>query len=108
MSWTAAAREFQIKKQVDPGALLTQLRAAGFSVTSMTCSLGRCTVVLPDSEKKDPAAVVKNYVFVDPATLREKKQSEMRALYGKWQAGTITPDEKDSLFKYVAAQALGL
>lgn len=104
----AAAKEVQIKKQVDPGALLSQLRAAGFSVTSITCSLGRCTLVLPDSEKKDPAAVIKNHAYADPTAPREKKKAEMRALYAKWQAGTITTAEKDDLFKFVAAQVLGL
>lgn len=103
----AFAREVKFDKKVDAGVLQAQLVAAGFKVSYIECSGTRCKVTMPDSEKKDPMPEIRKYVYVDAQELRSEKMSELRALYGKWEAGTITNDEKDQLIKATLGIVLG-
>lgn len=98
-SQSALAREVKFEKKVDAGALQAQLVAAGFKVSYIECSINRCKITMPDSEKKDPLPEVKKYVYVDVQEVRTKKRAALLTLYDKWEAGTITNDEKDQLIK---------
>ena len=101
------AREVKFDKKVDVGALQTQLIAAGFKVNYIECSATRCRITMPDTEKKDPMPEVRKYVYVDFHEVREKKMAGLRALYGKWEAGTISNEEKDQLIKGALGIVLG-
>lgn len=102
------AREIRFEKKVDVGVLQKQLIDAGFHINWIECSVNRCKIVMPDSEKKDPMPVVKKYVYIDPTIARKKTLADMQALYAKWEGGTITPTEKDELLKMLVKQTLGL
>jgi hypothetical protein len=104
---TAFGREVKFEKKVDAGALQAQLIAAGFRVSYIECSINRCKITMPDSEKKDPLSEVRKYVFVDAREMREKKLATLRALYDKWETGTISNAEKDELIKNTLGIVLG-
>ena len=101
------AREVKFDKKIDVGALQAQLIAAGFKVSYIECSVTHCMITMPDSEKKDPMPEVRKYVYVDARELRVKKMAEMQALYDKWEAGTISDEDKDKLIKGVLGTVLG-
>lgn len=107
MSGLASAKDVRFKKQIDPGALQLELRQAGYSVDYINCSGVDCTVHMPDSEKKDPLPVIEKYVFVDPRQAQKQKNDRLLSLYAKWEAGTITSEEKDRLLKAVVGNILG-
>lgn len=44
---------------------------------------------------------------VDAQDVRAKKMTALRALYDKWEAGTISNDEKDQLIKGALGVVLG-
>ena len=98
----------RFKKKVDAGALQAQLVSAGFAIDFIECSVDNCTIHMPPTETKDPLPIVEKYVYVDPREAHQKKLTAMKALYDKWQAGTITNDEKDQLLKQLVALVLGL
>jgi len=106
-SQTTFAREVKFDKRVDAGALQAQLIAAGFKVSYIECSTTRCKITMPDSEKKDPMPEVRKYVYVDAREVREKKMTALRELYDKWEAGTISNEEKDQLIKSTLGIVLG-
>ncbi len=62
---------------------------------------------MPNSEKKDPMPVVRKYVYTNPHELRRKKMAELRGLYDRWVAGTITESEKDRLIRDFIGMSLG-
>jgi hypothetical protein len=62
---------------------------------------------MPDTEKKDPMPIVQKYVYVDAREVRRKNVEALQALYDKWQAGTITNEEKDQLIKQAVGMLLG-
>ena len=101
---TIYAREVKFEKKVDAGALQAQLTASGFKISWIECSENRCKIVMPDSEMKDPMPIVKKYAYVDAREVRRKKVEALQALYDKWEAGTITNEEKDQLIR----QAVGM
>jgi hypothetical protein len=101
------AREVKFEKKVDAGALQAQLTSAGFKILWIECSVNKCKIVMPDSEKKDPMSIVQKYVYVDTAEVKRKKTRDLQALYDKWDRGTITVDEKDQLLKEVVRVILG-
>lgn len=101
------AREVKFDKKVDAGALQAQLVAAGFKVNYIECSTTRCRITMPDSEKKDPMPEVRKYVYIDAQEAREKKIAALRTLYDKWEAGTISNEEKDQLIKGTLGVVLG-
>lgn len=103
----ASAREVKFDKKVDAGALQAQLIAAGFKVNYIECSTTRCKIVMPDSEKKNPMPEVQRYVYVDAQEVRAKKMAALLTLYDKWEAGTITNEEKDQLIKSAVGTVLG-
>lgn len=104
----AYGREVKFQKTVDPGALQHQLRAAGFLVDYIQCSRDNCKIVMPDKEKKDPLDLVAKYTYVSPAEAQIKRLEAMRALFRRWEAGTITPAEKDELLKMLVRAYLGI
>ena len=103
----ASAREVKFEKKIDAGALQAQLVAIGFKISWIECSVNRCKVVMPDSEKKDPMPVIRKYVYIDPVEARRNKMTALQALYDKWEAGTITNEEKDQLIKQAVGMILG-
>jgi len=104
---SASAREVRFEKKVDAGALQAQLIAAGFKVSYIECSVNRCKIVMPDAENKDPMPEVRKYVYVDAEEVRAKKITAMRTLHEKWEAGTITNEEKDQLIRGALGIILG-
>lgn len=107
ISGTTSAREVKFDKRVDPSVLQTQLITAGFKVSYIECSGIHCKVTMPDAEKKDPMPEIRKYAYVDAQEIRMKKMSGLKALYGKWEAGTITNEEKDELIKAAVGMILG-
>lgn len=101
------ARDVHFDKKVDAGVLQAQLVTAGFKVTYIECSTTRCKITMPDSEKKDPMPEVRKYVYADARELREKRMLTLRTLYDKWEAGTISNEEKDQLIKSTLGIVLG-
>lgn len=106
-SQSAFAREVKFDKKVDPAALQMQLINAGFKISYIECSVSRCKITMPDSEKKDPIPEIRKYVHVDSLEARERKLVAMRALYEKWEAGTILNEEKDQLIRSSIGLVLG-
>ena len=96
---SASAREFRFRNRVDSEALHEKLVGAGFKITSIECYMEKCTIVMPDTEKKDPALVIEAYVAAESYGTYKKKLAALRALYEKWSAGTITNEEKERLIK---------
>jgi hypothetical protein len=99
--------EIKFKKKVDPGALQRELTNAGFSIDYIQCVNDYCTIHLGQNEKKDPMTVVNKYIYVDPVANRLKKMAAVQALYAKWEAGTISAEEKDLLIKEFIGVVLG-
>ena len=100
-------RNIFFEKRVDVGALQKELIVAGFAVKYIQCSVDNCKIVLPPNETKDPLPVVEKYVYVDPAEVRRKKMANLHALYDKWEAKTITPEEREELIKQTLGIVLG-
>lgn len=103
----AMAREVKFDKKVDVGALQAQLIKAGFKISYIECSANRCRITMPDSETKDPMPEVRKYNFVDPRELSASKITTLQGLYDKWEAGTISTEEKDQLIKGAVGAILG-
>lgn len=104
---SASAREVRFEKKVDAGALQAQLVADGFKINWIECSTNRCKIVMPDSEIKNPLPLVTKYKYIDPAEARRKKTVALQALYAKWQDGTITATEKDTLIREAIGMLIG-
>jgi len=102
-----ATNEVRFKKHVDPGALQKDLVDAGFGVNYIDCTQDDCAIHLLPNEHKNPMPIVDKYVYVDPLASRKQKIEQMKALQAKWEAGTITPEEKDTLLKMLTAFVLG-
>lgn len=98
-----ATRTTDYSKQCSAVALTAELRAAGFSVDSVVGAGDRCVVALADTEKKDPAAIIKAHVYASPHQLVENERtataSELAALETKLDDGTITQAETRKLLK---------
>lgn len=107
ISLPLSAREVKFDKKVDAGALQAQLLAAGFKVSYIECSANRCKITMPDAEKKDPLPEVRKYIYVDAREAHEKRLAALRALYDKWESGTISNEEKDALIKGALGVILG-
>lgn len=101
------AREYAFSKQVDPGVLQNELRAKGFNVAYIECVQTSCKIVMPDTEKKNPAKIITDHVYVDPLAQRRKRTQELRDLLSKWEANAISQEEKDLLLKEVVRMLLG-
>lgn len=61
-------KEFKYTKLVDPHKLHKAIASAGFNILGIVFDAGTnlCTVMLDDSEDKDPTSVVDTYVYVEP------------------------------------------
>jgi hypothetical protein len=97
------AREVRINKKTNIERLEADLRAAGFQIEYSACAEASCTMVLPDSEKKDPSAIIAAHTYIDPAIEKDR----MRLLAKKWKDGAITDAEKDELLKFLVWMMLG-
>lgn len=60
--------EFKYTKKVDPSKLHKQIANAGFNILGIMYDEGKnqTTVMLDDSETKDPSSVVEAYVYAPP------------------------------------------
>lgn len=101
------AREVRFEKTVDAGVLQQELIAAGLKVDWIQCSVKKCTIVMPDSEKKDPMPVVKNHIYIDPVIVRNQQLESMRILLKKWQEKKISSEEKDDLLRLLTQHVIG-
>jgi len=61
-------KEFKYTKLVDPHKLHKQIENAGYNILGIVFDAGinLVTVMLDDSEDKDPTSVVDTYVYVEP------------------------------------------
>lgn len=95
---SAYCREVKFSKSLDMAKLESDLRAAGFNVKHTTCSGINCSLILADSETKDPSAII---AAMPPASdmveLGRAAREQAIALAKKLKAGTATPAEKDVL-----------
>lgn len=105
--FNAIAREVRFDKQIDPGTLQQQLKAAGFQVQWIECSTIHCKIVLPDSEKKDPMPFVKKYEYVSPEQIRAKQRARMITLVDRLDGKTITQEERDELLRMLVKDVSG-
>lgn len=93
-----ATRRVPLSGDLDIGKAETALRSNGFKVVGSGQENRRAYVVLAASETKDPAPILES--LLDPDT------KTMRQLARKWQAGTITAEEKDRLLKLLTVRLL--
>lgn len=101
------ARDFKFNKKVDLSQLQDELVKAGFKVHYIQCSRNDCVVRMPDQERKNPGPIIERHQYVDREQARRRERAELLALYAKWVAGTIPPQEKDELLRRLAALQLG-
>lgn len=93
------AKEYRFHKKVLPSKLQTELKTAGFAVIYITGTNEDMTIVLEDTETKNPQAIIDAHVYIDLAAKLETNRARMLVLAKKWIAGTITLIEKDELIK---------
>lgn len=103
LSLPAQARQFDFVKQVNADVLQSELVAVSFAVQGINCSgapaYDRCSIFMPDSEAKDPSAVVAAHVYVDQAAKVTLRKSQLRtlALKLKNNNAAMTQTDRDNL-----------
>lgn len=97
------AREYPIKRAVESDLLHRELLAAGFKVDAINCVNRVCKLSMPNSERKDPSAVIAAHDEHRVA----KRLERVRTLADKLDNGTIIPAEKDELLRMLVLKYLG-
>lgn len=97
---------YKFRKDVEPGTLQEELKAAGFKVSHITCINQDCEIIWSGAETKNPSALIAAHV--NPRTARATRTKRMRELAEKWKADTITSAEKDELLKTLILQYVGI
>lgn len=99
---TAHGREHSFNKVVIPHVLQQELRDAGFKVNYIMCSDTACRIVMPDDEKKNPAALIAAHKNVDP------RIEKLKAVRDRLKKGESVPQQdKDEALLFLLDAFLG-
>ncbi len=95
----ARAREVQFERMVNPSLLKQELISSGFAIDYIQANIriGGGVIVMPDSETKDPSAVIAAHIVPDTEGARTTARTQAIALAKKLKAGTASAAEKDAL-----------